>query len=125
MKLKESDFPIEFQTYMKIRDMPDDLDGEIVKGIMIELLLKHDLLPKEIELYADRVEAVIRRDGFQCVSDDDMELWALTYRDSRCDRVWPPRTFQKMFKLAKHLLVQRGVLRTATKDAVTTTLRGR
>ncbi|WP_134496585.1 hypothetical protein [Microvirga pakistanensis] len=94
----------------------DNDNAGIIKGRMIEVLVKNDLLPHEIVTYADRIEQVIRRDRRQWVPDDDMEPWA------RGGERVKARHFTKCFALAKHLLVARGVLKAADLIGGTPTL---
>lgn len=114
----ESVRPSVWRTYNEIRDIPDDADAGVVKGKMVAVLIKHRLLPQEIVTYADRIEKVIREDRRQWVPDDDMQPWA------RGGERVEPLHFAKCFALAKHLLVERGVLKTARLVGGTPTLFG-
>jgi hypothetical protein len=111
--------PSILKTSNEIVDIPDDADAGVVKGRTVAALVKHGLLPQEIVTYADRIEKIIRDDRRQWVPDDDMEPWA------RGGERVEPLHFAKCFALAKHLLVGRGVLKTARLIGGTPTLFGK
>lgn len=114
----ENERPSIFMTYNEIVDIPDDTDAAVVKGRIVAVLVKHGLLPEEVVTYADRIEKVIRSDRRQWVPDDDMEPWA------RGGERVEPLHFSKCFALAKNILVERGILKTARLIGGTPTLFG-